>query len=315
MLVALLVVAVFLAGVVLIIMAMSFFVVKQQTAAVVEHFGKFKQIAAPGLAWKVPFADRVVGRVSLRTLQLDVDVETKTQDNVFVSILVSVQYSVYSDKVYEAFYMLTDPEEQIKSYVFDVVRARVPEMDLDDVFVKKDDIAESVKAELTGTMDEFGFQIRKTLVNDIVPDPKVKDSMNEINAAQRLRVAAKEKAEAEKIMRVKAAEAEAESKRLQGEGIANQRRAIAAGLQDSVGLLKGATGVSPNEVMKMVLMTQYLDTLAAISASAKTNTILLPHSPGGIQSFEEQMQNALFTAAPLMGEPAQNGGPAPVAPA
>lgn len=281
---------------------LSIFIIKQQTAGVIERFGKFLRIVEPGLGIKIPFADRMVGRLSLRSQQLDVDVDTKTEDNVFVQIRVSVQYNVYPDKVYQAFYMLSNPEEQIKAYVFDVVRARVPEMVLDNVFVKKDDIAVSVKQELTSTMDEFGFQIRKALVNDIIPDPKVRDSMNEINAAQRLRVAAKEKAEAEKIMRVKAAEAEAESKKLQGEGIANQRRAIASGLQDSVDTLKGATGVSPNEVMKMVLMTQYLDTLAQMTASARTNTILLPHSPGGMKSFEDQMQSALFTTAALQAD-------------
>lgn len=273
------------------------FIVRHQTAGVIERFGRYRRIATSGIGFKIPVVDRIAGRENLRTRQLDVAVETKTQDNVFVNIHVSVQFRVPPDKVYEAFYMLDYPEGQIESYVFDVVRANVPEMDLDDVFVKKDTIADAVKQELQETMTEYGYEIRKALVNDIIPDAKVKISMNEINAAQRLRVAATEKAEAEKIMRVKEAEGEAESKRLQGEGIANQRRAIASGLHDSVDLLKGATGVDTSEVMKTVLLTQYLDTLTAMAASSRTSTIFIPHSPGALSSLEDQIRNAILTAS------------------
>ena len=202
------------------------FVVQQQTAAVVQAFGKFARVAGPGLHFKTPFVEVVAGTVNLRVRQLDVEVETKTQDNVFVKVLVSVQYFVLPDKIYEAFYKLQSPERQITSFVFDVVRARVPKIKLDDVFEKKDDIADAVKTELQQVMDDFGYDILKALVTDIDPDHKVKEAMNEINAAQRLRVAATEKGEAEKVLKVKAAEAEAEAKALSGKGIADQRRAI-----------------------------------------------------------------------------------------
>ncbi len=280
----------------IVLLAMALFTVQQQTAALVERFGKFKKVSNAGLNVKVPFIDRIVGRVSLRVQQLDVRVETKTKDNVFVFVIVSVQYYVIPNKVVEAFYRLQNPQAQITSFVFDTVRARVPGLLLDDLFEKKDDIAQAVKEELDSVMDDFGYAIIKALVTDIDPDANVKQSMNEINAAQRLREAAIQQAEADKIRVVKAAEGEAESKALQGLGIANQRKAIIEGLQESVqsfsSNIKGATA---EDVMNLVLMTQYFDTLKDIGLSSKTNTILIPHSPGGMGDISEQMRNAVIT--------------------
>ncbi|MEM7385718.1 MAG: SPFH domain-containing protein [Verrucomicrobiota bacterium] len=273
------------------------FVVRQQTAAVLEKFGKFSRISNSGLNFKMPIVERVAGQVNLKVRQLDVQVETKTQDNVFVNVLVSVQYFVLPDKIYEAFYKLDDPELQIRSFVFDVVRARVPEIKLDDVFQKKDEIADVVKSELSQVMDDFGYGIVKALVTDIDPDPKVKEAMNEINAAQRLRVAATEKGEAEKIIQVKAAEAEAEAKALSGKGIADQRRAIVDGLLDSVDeFSKSIDGSSPQDVMNLILMTQYFDTLKEIGAHGKSNAILIPHSPGHINDLGSQIRDAMITS-------------------
>lgn len=273
----------------------SFYTVGQQTVAIVERFGKFSRIARPGLNFKIPLIERVAGKMTLRVQQLNVKAETKTLDNVFVHIMVSVQYFVLQDKVYDAFYKLDDPELQINSYVFDVVRAKVPKINLDDLFEKKDEIAIACKTELNETMVGFGFEILNALVTDIEPDIKVKESMNEINAAQRLRVAANEKGEAEKILKVKQAEAEAESKALQGKGIADQRRAIIEGLKDSVDdFQKSVSGSNAQEVMNLVLLTQYFDTIKEISSTSKTNTILLPHSPAGMSEIAEQMRNAII---------------------
>ncbi len=273
----------------------GFFVVQQQTSAIVERFGKFNRIAQPGLNWRIPLVDRIVDRVNLRIQQLDVQVETKTKDNVFVKIVVSVQYYASPENVYKAYYLLNNPGRQITSFVFDVVRARVPALLLDEVFEKKDEIADAVKSELSSTMDDFGYNILKALVTDIDPDPQVKAAMNEINASQRLRAAAAEKAEAEKIIKVKAAEAEAESKVLQGQGIANQRKAIVEGLKESVDdFQKNIPGISAPEIMNLVLITQYFDTLKEIGGQAKTNTILLPHSPGGMKDFMDQIRNAIL---------------------
>lgn len=275
----------------------SFFTVDQQTAAVTQRFGKFVRVATSGLNFKTPWIDWVVGHINLRIQQLDVKVETKTEDNVFVRFVVSVQYFVIPDKVYEAFYKLDDPTKQITSFVFDVVRARVPKIKLDDVFDKKDEIADSVKGELAQVMDDFGYGIVKALVTDIDPDEKVKESMNEINAAQRLRMAASEKGEADRILKVKAAEADAQSKALQGEGIANQRKAIVDGLRESVAEFeKTVPGATAQDVMQLVLMTQYFDTLKEIGASSQTNTILIPHSPGNLSDLTAQMRNAMITA-------------------
>ncbi len=273
------------------------FTVRQQTAGIVERFGKFKRIAGAGLNFKIPLIDRVAGRMSLRVSQLDVRVETKTKDNVFVFVIVSVQYFVIPDKVVDAFYKLQNAESQITSYVYDVVRARVPSITLDNVFETKDDIAQAVKTELEQIMDDFGYGILKTLVTDIDPDANVKASMNQINAAQRLRVAAVEQAEADKVRVVKAAEAEAESKALQGKGIADQRRAIVNGLKESVTEFQtNVQGTSAQDVMNLVLMTQYFDTLKDVGLSSNSNTIMIPHSPAGMTDISDQLRTAMIQA-------------------
>ena len=281
----------------LIVLFSSFFTVEQQTSAVVERFGKFSRVAGPGLNLKIPIAERNAGSINLRVQQLDVTVETKTLDNVFVHTVVAVQFMVVPDKVYDAFYRLDRPTVQITAYVFDVVRARVPKMELDDLFDRKDEIAIAVKQELSAEMDSFGYLIVQALVTDIDPDKKVKESMNEINAAKRLRVAATERGEADKILKVKAAEAEAESKALQGKGIADQRRAIIDGLRESVDqFAQSISGTTPESIMQLVLMTQHYDTVKEIGASSRANTIFVPYSPGGMSDLAAQMREALISA-------------------
>jgi regulator of protease activity HflC (stomatin/prohibitin superfamily) len=293
------------------LLAASLYTVEQQTVAVIQRLGKFAGIRGPGMHARIPVIDKVAGRVNLRVQQLDVGVETKTEDSVFVHMIVSVQYFVLPEKVYESFYKLDDAHRQIKSYVFDVVRAQVPKIKLDDVFEKKDDIAEAVKVELSHVMEGFGYGIVKTLVTDIEPDARVKEAMNEINAAQRMRVASNEKGEADRILKVKAAEGDAQSKALQGKGIADQRQAIVAGLRDSVDeFRRSVPGTTAKDVMNLVLMTQYFDMLKEIGASNRSNAILIPHSPGGLASLQEQMRNAMVeadqvtaTTAPANGHP------------
>jgi regulator of protease activity HflC (stomatin/prohibitin superfamily) len=283
--------------IVLMVLAGTFFVVNQQTAAIVQNFGKFARVALPGLNLKVPFIETIAGRINLRVQQLDVKVETKTEDNVFVHVIVAVQYHVLPAKIYEAFYKLSDPDSQITAYVFDVVRARVPRIKLDDVFEKKDEVADAVKNELDHVMEDFGYSIVKALVTDIDPDHKVKEAMNEINAAQRMRVAAMEKGEAERILKVKSAEAEAQSKALQGKGIADQRKAIVEGLRESVDTFqRSVPGATAQDVMSLVLMTQYFDTIKEVGANSRTNTILVPHSPGALADLTNQIRNAMMTA-------------------
>lgn len=273
-----------------------FFVVEQQTCALVERFGKFRKVAHSGLNLKIPLIETIRSRVSLRIHQLDVDVETKTQDNVFVNISIAVQYRILPQKVYEAFYTLQDPEQQIRAFVFDLVRAQVPMLLLDDVFSKKDDIANAIKDELQDTMAAFGYEIIKALVTDIAPDANVKVAMNEINTAQRLRVAAAERGEAEKILKVKQAEAEAESSILHGQGVAGQRQAIIEGLSKSVEEFTKQTGSTADRVMDMVLLIQYIDTLKEIGAASKSNIVFVPHSPGGLASLGEQIRETVFAA-------------------
>ena len=289
-------ITVFVIGIVFLMFG-PFFTVTQQTAAIVQRFGRFSRVALPGLNYKTPFVETIAGRMNLRVQQLDVKVETKTEDNVFVHVIVAVQYHVLPEKVYDAFYRLANANQQITAFVFDVVRARVPRIKLDDLFEKKDEIADAVKNELSHVMYDFGYGIVKALVTDIDPDHTVKEAMNAINAAQRMRIAATEKGEADRILKVKAAEAEAQSKALQGKGIADQRRAIVDGLRESVDeFQKSVPGTSAQDVMNLVLMTQYFDTLKEIGASSVTNTILIPHSPGNLSDLNAQMRDAMIAA-------------------
>ena len=278
----------------------TFFIVKQQSAAIVERFGKYVSTRQSGLQLKIPIIDRVAGRLSLRIQQLDVVVETKTKDDVFVKIKVSVQFKVIKDKVYDAFYKLDFPQDQITSYVFDVVRAEVPKMILDDVFEKKDDIAIAVKGELNDAMKNYGFDIIKTLVTDIDPDAQVKESMNRINASEREKVAAQFEGDAQRILIVERAKAEAESKRLQGQGIADQRREIARGLEDSVKVLNNVD-INSQEASALIVVTQHYDTLQSVGSASNSNLILMPNSP---QAGSEMLNNmvASFTASNQIGE-------------
>ena len=282
------------------ILLMFIFIVKQQTAAVVERFGKFHSIRNSGIQLKIPVFDRIAGRINLRIQQLDVLVETKTKDDVFVKLKISVQYQVIKDKVYEAFYKLESPHDQITSYVFDVVRAEVPKMKLDDVFERKDDIAVAVKRELNEAMINYGYDIIKTLVTDIDPDIQVKAAMNRINAAEREKVAAEYEAEAERIKIVAKARAEAESKRLQGQGIADQRREIARGLEESVDVLNNV-GINSQEASALIVVTQHYDTLQSIGEETNTNLILLPNSPQAGSNMLNDMI-ASFVASNKIGE-------------
>ena len=276
------------------------FVVKQQTAAIVERFGRFLVIRQSGLHIKIPLIDRIAGRVSLRILQLDVIVETKTKDDVFVKLKVSVQYKILVEKVFDAFYKLDFPQDQITSYVFDVVRAVVPKMKLDDVFEKKNEIANAVKGELNEAMINYGYDIIKALVTDIDPDSEVKTAMNKINAAERQKVAAQYEGDAARILIVEKAKAEAESKRLQGQGIADQRREIARGLEESVDVLNGV-GINSQEASALIVVTQHYDTLQSIGESTNSNLILLPNSP---QAGSDMLNNmvASFSASNQIGE-------------
>jgi regulator of protease activity HflC (stomatin/prohibitin superfamily) len=278
----------------------SFFTVETAQVAIVQRLGKFARVAGPGLNWKTPLIEAVVRRMSLKVQQFDVQVETKTQDNVFVQIPVSIQYKVMPDAVEAAFYKLTDPVKQIESMVYNVVLGHVPKMKLDDTFLNQADIANDLRDSLDASMKEYGYSIVKVLISDIVPDQKVKAAMNDINAAQREREATVSRAETNKLLLVKQAEAEAESKRLQGEGIANQRKAIISGLKDSVeDFAKTVPGSTPQDVMQLVLMTQYFDTLKDIAANDRSNAILIPHTPNTLTDLFGQIRTAVITGAEM----------------
>ncbi len=285
------VIALFVIGTIL----KGFFQVRTAEAVVIQRMGKFNRVANAGINFKLPWLDQIAARIDLRVQQLALDVETKTKDNVFVKMPVSVQYHVIPEKVYEAFYKLANPKQQISSYVFNVILGHVPKMNLDDAFLQQSDIAIAIKEGLDDVMRTYGYAIDLALVTDIEPDEKVKAAMNDINAAQREQVAASARGEAEKILKVKQAEAEAQSKALQGQGIANQRKAIIEGLKDSVeAFSKAVEGSTPKDVMMLVLVTQYLDTMKEIGANDRSNTILMSHSPAAVSDLFKQMQDAVM---------------------
>ena len=286
--------------IIILLIFLAAFIVKQQTAVIIERFGKFQSVRTAGLQFKIPLIDRIAAKVSLKIQQLDVIIETKTKDDVFVHLKISVQYQILKNKVYEAFYELQNPKEQITAYVFDLVRAEVPKMILDDVFEKKDDVAIAVKGELNEAMKNYGFDIIKTLVTDIDPDAQVKESMNRINASEREKVAAQFEGDAQRILIVERAKAEAESKRLQGQGIADQRREIARGLEDSVKVLNGVD-INSQEASALIVVTQHYDTLQSVGSASNSNLILMPNSP---QAGSEMLNNmvASFTASNQIGE-------------
>ena len=281
----------------LIILALTIYMVRQQTFAIIERWGKFTRVVGPGLHVKVPIMDRVAGKVSIRVQELNVSIKTKTNDNVFVDLLIAVQYFVDGeDKVWDAFYRLTNPKAQMESWIFDNVRAKVPGMILDSVFENKEEIAKEIEESLSARLSEYGYKLVRALVNDIQPDKGVADAMNEINRQQRLRVAAEHEGEAKKIIVIKEAEADARSKELSGEGIAKQRIAIVAGLRESVKDASDALGVNAEGVMTLVLMTQYYDMLTDVGKNSRTNTIMLPHTPGAVGELREQIIASIETS-------------------
>ena len=286
---------------VIVLIFLGIFTVKQQTAVIIERFGKFQSIRNSGLQFKIPVVDKIAGKVSLKIQQLDVLVETKTKDDVFIRIKVSVQYQVIKNQVYDAFYKLDNPYSQITSYVFDVVRAEVPKLRLDDVFEKKDDIAIAVRNEVQEAMNTYGYDIIKTLVTDIDPDEQVKHAMNRINASEREKIAAQYEGDAQRILIVEKARAEAESKRLQGQGIADQRREIAKGLLESVDVLNGV-GISSQEASALIVVTQHYDTLQAIGEKSGSKLVLLPNSPTAASEMLNTMVTS-FTAAHELNDP------------
>ncbi len=288
----------FIAFLGLVVLFASFFTVRQATAAIVERLGKFHSVRHAGLHLKIPFLDQISTRMNLRIQQLDVIIDTQTNDNVFVKMKVSVQYQVIKDKVADAYYMLENPHQQITAFVFDVVRAEVPKLKLDDVFVKKDDIAIAVKGELQEAMHSYGYEIIKALVTDIDPDEQVKHAMNRINAAEREKTAAQYESEAQRIRIVAVAKAEAESKKLQGQGIADQRREIARGLEESVRMLNNVN-IGSQEASSLIVVTQHYDTLHSIGANNRSNLVLLPNSPTAASNMLNDMMIAMTAANKL----------------
>ena len=286
------------------ILLAGFFTVKQETAAVIERLGKFHSVRHAGLHLKIPIMDNIAKRLNLKIQQLDVVVDTKTLDNVFITMRVSVQYQVIRNQVADAYYRLEDPHSQITSYVFDVVRAEVPKLKLDDVFVKKDDIANAVKSEIQEAMQSYGYDIIKALVTDIDPDEQVKQAMNRINAAEREKTAAEYESEAQRIRIVAVAKAEAESKKLQGQGIADQRREIAKGLEESVKMLNNVN-IKAQEASALIVVTQHYDTLHSIGANNRSNLILLPNSPMAANTMLNDLVTAM-TAAHKIQEDSEN---------
>ncbi|PSR93364.1 Hypersensitive-induced response protein [Actinidia chinensis var. chinensis] len=273
--------------------------VEQASVGVVERWGRFDKLAQPGLHFFNPLAGEcLAGILTTRISSLDVRIETKTKDNVFVQLLCSIQYRVIKENADDAFYELQNPKEQIQAYVFDVVRAHVPRMTLDELFEQKSDVAQAVLEELEKVMGTYGYNIEHILVVDIIPDDSVRKAMNEINAAQRLQLASVYKGEAEKIFLVKKAEADAEAKYLGGVGVARQRQAITDGLRENIlNFSHKVEGTSAKEVMDLIMITQYFDTIKDLGNSSKNTTVFIPHGPGHVRDIGEQIRNGMMEGA------------------
>ncbi|WCJ36520.1 SPFH/Band 7/PHB domain-containing membrane-associated protein family [Euphorbia peplus] len=273
--------------------------IDQASIGVIERWGRFEKLAEPGFQFYNPFAGQfLAGVLSTRICSLDVKIETKTKDNVFVQLVCSIQYRVIRQNADDAFYELANPQEQIQAYVFDVVRALVPRMALDELFEQKGEVAKAVLEELEKVMGAYGYSIEHILMVDIIPDPSVRKAMNEINAAQRLQLASVYKGEAEKILQVKRAEAEAEAKYLGGVGVARQRQAITDGLRENIlNFSHKVEGTTAKEVMDLIMVTQYFDTLKDLGNSSKNTTVFIPHGPGHVRDIGNQIRNGMMEAA------------------
>lgn len=281
---------------VVVALILGIYVVPQQNVYIIERLGKYHKLSTAGLHFKLPLVDVIASKLSLRILQIDNRVTTKTKDNVFVELDVSVQYRVDENNIAAAYYELSNPVEQINAYIEDTIRNAVPNLDLDEAFVQKDDIANSVQQTLQEAMGKFGFVIINTLITDIEPDETVKNAMNSINEAQRKREAAKELAEADKITVVVKAEAQAEQARLQGEGVANQRKAIVNGLAESVREMK-KSGLDEREVMSVILTNQYMDVLSQTARSNNTKVLLMPSNADGVMEMQQGIIQAMEMAS------------------
>mmetsp|Transcript_17871 Transcript_17871/g.26221 ORF Transcript_17871/g.26221 Transcript_17871/m.26221 type:complete len:283 (-) Transcript_17871:82-930(-) len=255
------------------------FTISTAETGVIERFGKFNRLAKPGLGFLICGAEELAGRLSFRVQQLDVRLETKTMDNVFVTAVVSIQFQVLEEKAWNAFYALTDPRRQITAHVYDVLRAEIPNLELDALFEAKEELAQTVKAALAQTMTQYGYQIMQALITDLDPDQRVKNAMNEINSSKRLKFAVAERAEGEKILKVKSAEAEAEAKYLSGVGVAKQRKAIVDGLKSSiVDFTDGVKGSTSKDTLDLLLLTQYFDCIKDVGSDRKCKTTFVPAS-------------------------------------
>ena len=306
-----LIVLIVLLVLVVVLLNNALFVVKQQTDVIIERFGRYARTARPGLQAKVPFVDRKAAVLDLRVQQIDIALETKTKDNVFVTVQVSTQYRIDPNQVERAFYELARPEEQIKRYMEDAIRSAIPSMDLDAAFERKDDVAQNVQETVGDGMGKFGFVVIKTLVTSIDPAADVKEAMNSINAAQRQRIAAQELANADKIRIVTRAQADAEQSRLQGVGLANQRQAIVDGLARSFAELN-KYNISEDTIMSVLMLNQYMDVLSGFSHSGTASTVMIPGSPGGLGQLRDEILQAIVGGRAAQVRPARNGEPADV---
>ncbi len=304
-----------LAILVLVLVFMGAFTVGQQEAVIVQRLGKFQKVARAGLHFIIPFVDIRVGRVNLRIRELDIPGQFKTRDNVFVDIMIRVQYSILPERVADAYYKLTAPEQQITAFVLNTVRGEVAKMELREIFEHQDSVGDAVNQQLSLRMAEFGFEIHNSLVNEIQPASEVVRSLNAVMASENAKKAAQNEGEAHKLKTVLQAEADAEAKRLQGEGIAKQREAIVGGLSVSVESLKKAMpNADANDLMRLVLMNQYFDALRDISSGDKTKVIFVPTAPNSMNSYADQLMQGMMMAQEVAGTERGPHGPVPAPP-
>ncbi len=272
------------------VLVISIKVVKQQTAYTVETFGKFSRVIYPGINIVIPLVENTARKINLSTMNLDFSILAITFDKVNISIDCTLIYKVIYQKVYQATYSLENPTASIKALVENTIRAFVATQTHEQTIQSRDEMTNFLMTHLTQKLEAFGFAIDSFQVRDIILPREITEAMSRVISSKRNQEAAFNEAQGKYILAVKEAEAQKETRRLQGEGLAAERDAIINGLSKSIHDMQQATGASATAVMNIVLMNQYIDMMRTISndKSGNTKTVFINPSPNGMTDIMQQ---------------------------
>ncbi|KEG07108.1 hypersensitive-induced response protein 1-like [Trypanosoma grayi] len=269
--------------------------VGQSEVAVLETCGRFNTIAGPGCHCVLPWTYKA-GTLSMRLREHHFMIRSKTKDNVFVTLKLTINVQVVPDRVDAAFYGLEEPLSIIQSYVENSVEAKIPLYNLEALFIERGTISQQLKNETDAIMEVYGWDIVSALITEIDPGDEMTEAINSIQKYQRLRVAAVDEAETKKMQRVRAAEALCESRRLAGQGLAEQRKAIVAGLRKSVEVMRhDANGLNNEDVLNLLLINQYYDTMKSVAENSG-GSLLIIDGAGGLDAMAKGLRKGASNA-------------------